>query len=120
MLKRYVIERDLPGVGQMNAKDLGQAAQTSNGALAKLSAPMRRVRASKPCSEYYAGHGTLLDHFFATRAFAELSTDATAEVSGVCGEATCRVIPNGERLQAKERLSDHCPVVLDVPDRDQD
>ena len=36
MLKRYVIERDLPGVGQMNTKDLGQAAQTSNGALAKL------------------------------------------------------------------------------------
>jgi hypothetical protein len=36
MLKRYMIERDIPGVGKMNAKDLGQAAQTSNGALAKL------------------------------------------------------------------------------------
>lgn len=36
MLKRFVIERDLPGVGKMNAKELGQAAQTSNGALAKL------------------------------------------------------------------------------------
>lgn len=33
MLKRYVIERDLPGVGQMSAGELGSATQTSNRAL---------------------------------------------------------------------------------------
>ena len=36
MLKRYVIERDLPGVGGMNGAELGGAARTSNEALAQI------------------------------------------------------------------------------------
>ena len=36
-MKRYVIERDLPGVGAMNSEQLKGAAATSNGALAKLA-----------------------------------------------------------------------------------
>jgi hypothetical protein len=32
-----MIERDIPGVGKMDSKDLGNAAKTSNGALAKLN-----------------------------------------------------------------------------------
>ena len=36
-MKRYVIERDLPGVGGMNRDQLKGAAATSNSALAKLS-----------------------------------------------------------------------------------
>lgn len=36
-MKRYVIERDLPGVGGMNREQLKGAAATSNGALAKLA-----------------------------------------------------------------------------------
>ena len=36
-MKRYVIERDLPGVGAMNGEQLKGAAATSNGALAKLA-----------------------------------------------------------------------------------
>jgi hypothetical protein len=35
-MKRYVIERDLPGVGKMNREELKGAAATSNNALAKL------------------------------------------------------------------------------------
>ena len=35
-MKRYVIERDLPGVGGMNGEQLRNAAETSNSALAKL------------------------------------------------------------------------------------
>ena len=35
-MKRYVIERDLPGVGTMNRQELKGAATTSNNALAKL------------------------------------------------------------------------------------
>ncbi len=37
MLNRYVIERDIPGVGGMSSKELCGAAETSNGALAKLA-----------------------------------------------------------------------------------
>ncbi len=36
-MKRYVIERDLPGVGGMNRDQLKGAAATSNSALAKLA-----------------------------------------------------------------------------------
>jgi hypothetical protein len=36
-MKRYVIERDLAGVGAMNRAQLKDAAATSNDALAKLS-----------------------------------------------------------------------------------
>jgi hypothetical protein len=35
-MKRYVIERNLPGVGKMDREQLKGAAATSNGALAKL------------------------------------------------------------------------------------
>jgi hypothetical protein len=36
MLKRYVIERDLPGVGKLSTAELGGAARTSNAALARI------------------------------------------------------------------------------------
>jgi hypothetical protein len=36
-MKKYVIERDLPGVGKMNESDLSGAAKTSNKALAQLA-----------------------------------------------------------------------------------
>ncbi len=35
-MKKYLIERDIPGVGQLNADQLRGAAQTSNAALAQL------------------------------------------------------------------------------------
>jgi len=36
MMKRYVIERDLPGVGGMSNAELGGAAKTSNAALEQI------------------------------------------------------------------------------------
>ncbi len=36
-MKRYVIERDIPGVGGLNAGELAGAAGKSNGALAQLA-----------------------------------------------------------------------------------
>lgn len=35
-MKKYVIERDIPGVGSMGGSDLGGAARKSNSALAEL------------------------------------------------------------------------------------
>ena len=40
-MKRYVIERDLPGVGAMNRAQLKDAAATSNDALAKLAGKLQ-------------------------------------------------------------------------------
>ena len=36
-MKRYVIERDVPGIGGMNRAQLKDVATTSNSALAKLA-----------------------------------------------------------------------------------
>jgi hypothetical protein len=43
-MKRYVIERDIPGVGHLNREQLKEAATTSNGALAKLSGKAQWVQ----------------------------------------------------------------------------
>jgi len=43
-MKRYVIERDIPGVGSLNREQLKDAAATSNGALAKLSGKVQWVQ----------------------------------------------------------------------------
>lgn len=36
MLKRYVIERDMPGIGKLNQTELGDGSKTSNKALTQL------------------------------------------------------------------------------------
>lgn len=36
-LKRYIIERDIPGVGVMNEEELSGASKTSNEALSQLA-----------------------------------------------------------------------------------
>ena len=42
-MQRYVIERDLPGIGKMNRGQLKDASTTSNDALAKLSGKVQWV-----------------------------------------------------------------------------
>lgn len=41
MLKRYMIERDIPAVGAMTGAQLKGAAETSNAALAKLASKVQ-------------------------------------------------------------------------------
>lgn len=43
-MKRYVIEREIPGVGGLDTKKLKAAAATSNAALAKLSGKAQWVQ----------------------------------------------------------------------------
>lgn len=42
-MKRFVIERDIPGVGGLNAEQMKGAAATSNAALAKLGGKVQWV-----------------------------------------------------------------------------
>lgn len=42
-MKRYVIERDIPGVDKMGRSDLSGAAKTSNAALAQLAPKVQWV-----------------------------------------------------------------------------
>ena len=43
-MKRYVIERNLPGVGNLDRKQLKDAAATSNNALAQLAGKVQWVQ----------------------------------------------------------------------------
>ena len=43
-MKRFLIERNIPGVGQLNGKQLKDASATSNAALAKLSGKVQWVQ----------------------------------------------------------------------------
>jgi hypothetical protein len=43
-MKRFLIERDIPGVGQLNKQQLKEAAVTSNAALAKLAGKVQWVQ----------------------------------------------------------------------------
>ncbi len=51
MMKRYMIERDLPGVGRLSQDQLGGAAKTSNAALAQIPGVQWE-------HSYVAGHKT--------------------------------------------------------------
>lgn len=42
-MKRYVIERNIPGVGRLNREQLKDASATSNAALAKLGGKVQWV-----------------------------------------------------------------------------
>ena len=43
-MRKFVIERDIPGVDQMGRSDLAGAAKTSNGALAQLAPKVQWVQ----------------------------------------------------------------------------
>lgn len=43
-MKRYVIERNVPGIGSLNREQLKEAAATSNNALAQLSGKAQWVQ----------------------------------------------------------------------------
>jgi len=103
-----------PPVGALDeTKQLGRAAVA-------LSPAFTAVGTDGGCSEYYRGHGGLLDHFLATRSLGEIPADARAVVSGYCAAASCGRLPAKSMPAAYARLSDHCPVLLDLADRDAD
>jgi exonuclease III len=70
------------------------------------------------CSEYHAGSGALLDHFVVSAGL--LSEAAESRVTGYCEDRGCRPFDAPSVPAAYRSLSDHCPVLLELPDRDDD
>jgi endonuclease/exonuclease/phosphatase family metal-dependent hydrolase len=84
---------------------------------------LTRLTASPPaqtCSQYYRGKAGTLDHIVARTGMEELLPDANVEVHGVCRELACGPAAVGEDVDAWERLSDHCPLVIELRKRDRD
>lgn len=66
-----------------------------------------------PCTEYYRAAGHLLDGFVVTSELAD-RVRTPAQADGLCGAWSCRSTPGAGRAAAFRRLSDHCPVVMEL------
>lgn len=86
-------------------------------AVVNQPAAFEHVAVEPACTEYFDGHAGWLDHVLVARAMTEAS-QRTARVTGYCALASCARLPRPPA--AAERLSDHCPVVYEVDNRDLD
>jgi hypothetical protein len=97
-------------------EELGRVSE----AVAGPSYGLRVVAADTECTQYYRGRATRLDLFVAANAMRELLPASSVHVRGVCMQLGCRQVEAEAMPLAFTRLSDHCPVVLDLIDRDLD
>jgi hypothetical protein len=91
-MKRYVIERDIAGVGSLNSEQLKDAAATSNAALAKLTGKAQWVESFVADDKTFCIY--LADDEAAVHAHAKLSGFPASKVTEVRGmidptTATC-------------------------------
>ena len=71
------------------------------------------------CSEYFEGRCGLLDHV-AIASVMEEAENTSVHVSGVCALLGGEPFDEDDPPAAYVQLSDHCPLIVDIPDRDQD
>ncbi len=81
--------------------------------------PLLALPADQACSREDGSSSHLLDHFVVADAMQEVPADASARVGGFCADGAC------DRLQlwqadARDHLSDHCPILLDLSASDDD
>jgi len=70
------------------------------------------------CTHYFRGEGGWLDHILVSNGMNEVKV-TTAQVSGYCALTHCKKI-SGAYPTAYRHLSDHCPVILDIQNLDED
>ena len=82
-MKRYVIERDLPGVGSLNGEQLKGAAATSNEALDRLNGKVQWVQSFVVADKTFCIY--LADHEASVHEHAKLSGFPASKVTEVRG-----------------------------------
>lgn len=90
-MKKYVIERDIPGVGQMGPSDLSGAAKASNTALSQLAPKVQWQQSYVTKDKTFCIY--LAENEDAIREHARLSgfpANKITEVTGVIDPATAR------------------------------
>jgi endonuclease/exonuclease/phosphatase family metal-dependent hydrolase len=83
----------------------------------ELAPGFRRLGLAPNCTTYHERQGQTLDHIVASVGMHEVAP--LARVTGYCALARCQEVA-GTKPAAAERLSDHCPLVVDVRDEDRD
>ena len=74
------------------------------------------------CSEYYGGKCKLIDHFAISESMASKgeAVNSKARVMGYCAVAKGKKLDKEEMPRAYKQLSDHCPIILDIMNKDMD
>gem|GEM_PF-702439 len=117
-------DKDVVIVGDFNTMGAGDNASRKS----ELKYVRRMVSKEMPgfqdlplapqCSHYFRGRPGWLDHVLVNHGMEEVYT-RSARVTGYCAVAECERI-QGDYPLAYERLSDHCPVVIEIQNKDQD
>jgi hypothetical protein len=126
-------DRDLIALGDFNTSGCSDCpnqlpSQGEVGELRRESAarrsPFRLLEAEPRCTEYERGIATAIDHALVNADLQELPAGKRLEVYGPCRALECRPGPEGsepaEFADYFSQLSDHCPIVLTLADRDLD
>jgi endonuclease/exonuclease/phosphatase family metal-dependent hydrolase len=71
------------------------------------------------CTEYDGGTPLPLDHIAVSAGMLELPRNAPVGVFGICAELGCLPLTGGAPA-FHQRLSDHCPIAIELIDRDWD
>ena len=80
-MKRYLIERNIPGVGQLDGQQLKDASATSNAALAKLAGTVQWVQSYVVDDKTFCIY--LADHESSVHEHARLSGFPASKVTEV-------------------------------------
>lgn len=123
-------DRDLIVTGDFNTSGCSdcstkigpeQEVQALKRAAGAWDEPFRVLSPEPPCSEYRSDRCWVLDHFLVDSAMREVAADARAAANGFCswlGTAPADDVPTPP--VAEQVLSDHCPIVLELSERDLD
>ena len=70
------------------------------------------------CTHYFRGRGGQLDHVLVTKGMKEVAVNSI-KTTGYCALAGCQRI-RGDYPLAYRHLSDHCPIVMEINNKDDD
>ena len=98
-----------------SAEEVAQLAET----VVAMPTPLKLLRASQSCSRHVDSDPPLLDHVVVAESAAEVPDDSIAKVTGICEATACGRLRNWLE-DARDRLSDHCPVTVDLAAHDDD
>ncbi|WP_134497372.1 endonuclease/exonuclease/phosphatase family protein [Microvirga pakistanensis] len=109
---------DLNTMGAQGRADAEGELQLLGQVTSKEAPEYRHLKLTPACTEYFEGVCGWLDHVLVGRTMAEAER-TELRLTGYCAESGGAPI-RGSMPAAYERLSDHCPVVLDLADQDLD
>lgn len=94
--------------------EVDAAAEIAALAPALRGAGLTHLPLTQPCSYYHRGRGVWLDHFAVSARLAQRVSGGRAEAHGPCGALGCARPAGSVGQAARDRLSDHCPLVLSL------